>query len=388
MLSFLFIVIQAFLLLPFTGATARDAGNVPLSTLQRHPAADTFDEQLQRQDAVDTVRLIFAGDVMGHEAQLAGAWCDGGDSCYHFSPTFQWVKDYISSADLAVANLEVTFAGKPYTGYPTFSSPTSLAVALKDAGFNLLMTANNHILDRGAQGLEQTLNTLENLDILYTGAFRDADDRKINYPLIINKNGFTLAFLNYSYGSNRTITKSPVIVNYLDTTQLAVDLARCREMKPDYIIACVHWGDEYKTIENQTQQQLADFLARNGCNLIVGSHPHVVQPIKKIAVPAADSVLVAYSLGNLISNQRQRYSDGGILLEVTLTKTSGHVNLDSYRYEPVWVYRFPDKGVQLFRLIPVIDFLSNPDRYPEMSIEDEKLLLQFFKDTRKSVHFK
>ena len=335
---------------------------------------------------VNSIRLIFAGDVMGHSTQITGAWRDGGDSCYNFIPNFQWIKDYISQADIAVANLEVTFAGEPYTGYPAFSSPQSLAVALQDAGFNLLVTANNHILDRGAQGLEQTLNTLENLDILYTGTFRDADDRKINYPLIINKNGFTLAFLNYTYGSNRTITKSPVIVNYLDTVQLAVDLAKCREMKPDFIIACVHWGDEYKTIENQTQQQLADFLARNGCNLIVGSHPHVVQPIKKIAVPATDSVLVAYSLGNFISNQRQRYSDGGVLLEVTLTKTNGHVSLNAYRYEPVWVYRYPEKGVQLFRLIPVIDYLSNPDPYPEINLEDEKLLIQFYRDTKRIIY--
>jgi poly-gamma-glutamate synthesis protein (capsule biosynthesis protein) len=201
---------------------------------------------------------------------------------------------------------------------------------------------------------------------------------------------------------------------------IAEDLSRAQSLDADFIIACVHWGDEYQHKENATQSQIADFLVQHGCDLIVGSHPHVVQPIKKIAgyapTPDADfvvqpikkiagyapipnvdfvispnekaadystnSVLVAYSLGNFISNQQWRYSDGGIMLEVTLTKTDGRVTLDSYRYEPFWVHRYPEKGVQVYRLIPVLDYLTNPERYPIISIDDEKLLIQFYKDTK------
>ena len=364
----------------------------------------------------ESIRLVFAGDVMGHDMQLAGAWRDGGDSCYNFIPNFQWVKDYISSADLAIANLEVTFAGEPYSGYPAFSSPVALAVALQDAGFDVLVTANNHILDRGVSGLESTLNILDRLGFSHTGSFEDAYQRNTSYPLMIERNGFRLAFLNYTYGTNMSTAKPPTIVNYLDTTKIAEDLIRAQSLEADFIIACVHWGDEYQHKENATQQQIADFLARHGCNLIVGSHPHVVQPIKKITgyvstpdadyfVPpikkaadystdsvhivnslgnfiSTDSILVAYSLGNFISNQRWRYSDGGIMLEVTLTKTDGRVTLDSYRYEPFWVHRYPEKGVQVYRLIPVLDYLTNPERYPIISIDDEKLLIQFYKDTK------
>ena len=335
----------------------------------------------------NSIRLIFAGDVMGHSTQINGAWRDGGDSCYNFIPNFQWVKEYISSADVAVANLEVTLAGEPYTGYPTFSSPVSLADALQDAGFNLLVTANNHIMDRGAKGLQQTIDALENLGFKHTGSFKDSLSRGKNYPLIIQKNGFKLAFLNYTYSTNILKAKPPVIVNYIDTVRMAADLMKAREMEADYIITCIHWGEEYKNTENQTQRQIADFLARNGCNLIVGAHPHVVQPIRKIAVnPTADSVLVAYSLGNLVSNQRWRYSDGGIMLEVNLTKTNGIVNLDSYRYEPFWVRRYPERGVQVYRLIPVIDYQNNPGCYPKMNVMEENELMQFYNDTKNIIN--
>ena len=347
--------------------------------------APVGNQETENISVTDSIRLIFAGDMMGHSTQFKGAWRDGGDSCYNYIPNFQWVKDYISSAGLAIANLEVTFAGEPYTGYPTFSSPVSFAVALQDAGFDILTTANNHILDHGAKGLERTLEALDNLGIRHTGSFKDSTQYIENHPLKMEKNGFKLAFLNYTYTTNITVAGSSIIVNIIDTLRMAADLAEAREMNADYIITLIHWGEEYQNKENQIQRQLSDFLARHGCNLIVGTHPHVVQPIKKIAGNNADSVLVAFSLGNFVSNQRWRYSDGGIIFEVTLTKTDGIVNLDSYRYEPVWVHRYPERGVQVYRIIPVIDYLNNPERYPNMSVGDEKMLKQFYEDTKKII---
>jgi poly-gamma-glutamate synthesis protein (capsule biosynthesis protein) len=341
--------------------------------------SDTYAET---DSTPDSIRLVFVGDVMGHSTQTKGAWRDGGDSCYNFTPTFQWVKDYISSADIAIANLEVTFAGEPYTGYPRFSSPVALADALKEAGFDILLTANNHILDNGTKGLELTIDVLENLGISHTGSFKDSTDWKNNHPLMIQKNGFNLAFLNYTYGTNGFTVRPPVMVNYMDTLQVADDLAKCSAMNADFIIACIHWGEEYQNSENEAQRQFADFLSRNGCNLIVGGHPHVVQPIEKIAGMVADSVPVAWSLGNFVSNQRWRYSDGGIMLEVTLTKTGSTIELQSCKYEPFWVHRYPDKNAQLSRVILINDYLSNPERYPALTAEDEKKLMQFYTDTR------
>jgi len=333
----------------------------------------------------DTIRLVFAGDVMGHGMQITGAWRDGGDTCYNYHPSFQWVKDYISAADIAVANLEVTLAGAPYTGYPQFSSHHSLAYALQDAGFDVLLTANNHALDRKKQGMERTLDVLDSIGMLHTGTFRDSVEWKAHYPLIIESNNFRLALLNYTYGTNGIAVVKPNVVNFIDTARMVADLTQARELQPDYIIVCIHWGEEYKNKENATQRQIATLLAHNGCNLVVGSHPHVVQPFAKIPVCDGDSVPVAYSLGNFISNQRDRFRDGGITLEVTLTKTDSAVALHSIGYEPFWVYRYLYNNVSVFRLIRVNDYIEHPERYPAISANDQKLMMQFYEDTRNIV---
>jgi len=349
------------------------------------PSVQTADQSMVDSIAVpitDTLKMVFVGDVMGHGMQITGAWRDGGDTCYNYHPAFQWVKDYISAADLAVANLEVTLGGTPYTGFPKFSSHHSLASALQDAGFDLLLTANNHIFDRGKKGMMRTLDVLDSIEILHTGAFRDPVEWKTHYPLMIEKNNFRLAFLNYTYSTNGIAVEKPNVVNLMDSLRMAADLAKARQSNPDYIIACIHWGEEYKNKENAAQHQLATFLARNGCHLIVGSHPHVIQPFAKIPLSDGDSVFVAYSLGNFISNQRDRYRDGGISLELTLTKTDSIVTLQSIGYEPFWVYRYPENRVSVFRLIRINHYIEHPEYYPAISEKDRKLMMQFFEDTK------
>ena len=333
----------------------------------------------------DTVSLVFAGDVMGHSLQITGAWQDGGDSCYHYHPVFQWVKDYFSAADIAVANLEVTLAGAPYEGYPRFSSHQSLAGALHDVGFNVLLNANNHALDRYKRGMERTLDVLDSIGMLHTGTFRDSSEWEAHYPLMIEKKNFRIALLNYTYSTNGIPVEKPNIVNFIDTLRMFADLAKTRDLKPDYIITCIHWGEEYNNNENATQRELATFLARNGCNLVVGSHPHVVQPLEMLSVGNNEAVPVAYSLGNFVSNQRDRYRNGGITLELTLTKTDSLVTLQSIGYEPFWVYRYPVNKVPVFRLIPVNDYLEHPEHYPAISENDKKLMLQFYNDTKEII---
>jgi poly-gamma-glutamate synthesis protein (capsule biosynthesis protein) len=292
------------------------------------------------------------------------------------------VKDYISSADIAIGNLEVTLAGAPYTGFPQFSSHQSLAYALQDAGFDVLLTANNHTLDRGKLGMERTLDVLDSIGMTHTGTFRDSAELKADYPLIVEKNNFRFALLNYTYGTNGIAVEKPNVVNYIDTVRMAADIAKAQHLKPDYIITCIHWGEEYKNKENATQRKIAAFLARHGCNLIVGGHPHVVQPLAMLPASGRDSVPVAYSLGNFISNQRERYRNGGITLDLTLTKTDSIVTLHSIGYEPFWVYRFPVNRVSVFRLIRINDYIEHPERYPAISETDKKTMMQFYDDTR------
>ncbi|MDR3094419.1 MAG: CapA family protein [Bacteroidales bacterium] len=329
----------------------------------------------------DSIRIIIAGDLMGHGMQISGAWHDGGDSSYNYHPVFQHVKEYLSSANLTLANLEVTLAGAPYTGFPKFSSHQSFATALQDAGFDAFVTANNHALDRGKQGLERTIDVLDSLGIRHTGTFKDSVEWKTNYPLILTSNNFRIAILNYTYGTNGIAVEHPNTINRIDTLRMAADLVKARAIQPDFIITCIHWGEEYQNTENATQRKVAHFLARNGCNLIAGAHPHVVQPFAKIPVTGKDSVPVIYSMGNFVSNQRDRYRYGGIALDITLVKTDSTVRIASCGYEPFWVHRFRDNKVSVFRLIPVNDYLLHPENYT-ISNDNKQMLMQFYDDTR------
>lgn len=260
----------------------------------------------------DTARLklVFAGDIMGHDEQINGAW-NAGVSSYDYEPTFRFVKPYIEQADIAIANLEVTLAGPPYTGYPQFSSPDALAIAARDAGFDVFIQANNHALDRGRKGFNRTLRILDSLGIIHTGTFPDSAGCALNYPLILEKNKIRIALLNYTYGTNGIVIPKPSIINRIDTSQIRIDLEKAALANPDFTMVTIHWGEEYQRFENPAQQKLASFILSKGADAIIGSHPHVVQPVKWYS--PQDSTrdhVVVYSQGNFVSNQRAQYKDG------------------------------------------------------------------------------
>jgi hypothetical protein len=321
--------------------------------------------------------LVFAGDIMGHDTQIESAM-RMGNGIYDYTSCFRYVTPTIAAADIAIGNLEVTLAGPPYKGYPQFSSPDALADALKTVGFDILVQANNHAVDRGKAGLERTLHVLDSLGLIRSGVFRDSMERKVRYPLIVEKNGIRLALLNYSYSTNGIRVTPPNIVNMIDTVAIRQDLQKAATAEPDYTIALMHWGAEYQLTENSEQQQLARFLFQNGADAIIGSHPHVVQPIREM-----DGRLVVYSLGNMISNQRKRYTDGGILFQMTLEK-NGSTGITGYGYIPVWVHKpETEKGTD-FRLVPAaVDTLLYRDL--DIGPEDAKMMQLFLEDTRKNL---
>ncbi len=322
--------------------------------------------------------LLFAGDIMGHDTQIESAKKQGAGE-YNYSSCFQYLEPLISSADIAIGNLEVTLAGPPYKGYPAFSSPDELALELKRVGFDILVHANNHAIDRRKKGLERTLTTLDSAGIIHSGVFKNLQERSIHYPLIVEKNGIRLAFLNYTYGTNGIKVTAPNIVNYIDTAQIKIDLAKARTAKPDFIIVLMHWGNEYERKENSKQRSIAEFLLKNGTDAIIGSHPHVVQPIRM----EQRKNLVAYSMGNMISNQRKRYTDGGIMVEMTLEK-SDSTYITDYSYLPIWVYKPQLKNGTAFQLIPAaID--SSMQSEIKMESTDVKKMLLFLEDTRNNL---
>ncbi|NJN32871.1 MAG: CapA family protein [Saprospiraceae bacterium] len=227
----------------------------------------------------ETLRLMFVGDIMSQSQQIASAVQSGGS--HNYTPCFRYIRPILEQADLAFGNLECTLRSEPpFTGYPNFRSPDQLGEALRWAGFDVLVTANNHALDGGLNGLTHTLDVLKKNRFLTTGTFRNERERAIFYPKIIYKKGFKIALLNATHHTNGYRTPTPSVVNRLDIAQLKADLKKAQAMTPDFIITFLHWGNEHKLDEDVNQRALARILHEAGSHLVIGAHPHVVQPIK------------------------------------------------------------------------------------------------------------
>ena len=330
------------------------------------------------------VRIIFAGDLMGHMPQHNAAL--QADGSYDYTPCFRYIKDYVSSADCAILNLEVPLAGKPYSGYPQFSAPDALAVAARDAGFDIMTTANNHCMDRGRRGLERTLDALDSLEIPHLGTYRTRTERDTAQPLLVEVRGLTIALLTYTYGTNGIPVQEPNMVSFIDTAEMARDLRFAHESGADYVITLIHWGIEYAVKANREQEQMARWLLEHGCDAVIGGHPHVVQNFTLDAIPDNDRYpeVVVYSMGNLVSNQRDVNTDGGIMIEMTLKagQPGQRAKLVSCKYLPYWVYRGTIDSLYQYYIVPSSDAVAYPDSY-QIEGADLKALQLFDSNTRK-----
>jgi len=214
------------------------------------------------RDSIPPLNLLFVGDVMGHGPQIKSAKTADG---YDYTECFRYVKPMVEQADLAIANLEVTLPGKPpYKGYPWFRSPDVLADALRGAGFDLLVTANNHSNDAGKRGVQHTIEVAQNLNFLQTGTFTDKRHHQLYYPLIVYRKGYKIAFLNYTYDTNKMPTIAPTMVNEIDEDLIQADLEKAKRMNPDYTIVVIHWGKEYQLQPSRTQIKLTRKMAKWG----------------------------------------------------------------------------------------------------------------------------
>jgi poly-gamma-glutamate synthesis protein (capsule biosynthesis protein) len=329
-----------------------------------------------------SVKLIFAGDLMGHMPQHNAALQKDGS--YDYAPCFRYVKDYVKSADLAILNLEVPLDGKPYSGYPQFSAPDALAEDARNAGFDIMTTANNHCMDRGKHGLQRTLQALDRMGIPHLGTYVDRAQHDAEHPLMVDVKGLRLALLTYTYGTNGIPAVEPNIVNLIDTAEMARDLRVAKEKGADYVITLIHWGIEYAVKANREQEQTARWLLEHGSDAVIGGHPHVVQNFTLDANPKNDRYpeIVVYSMGNLVSNQRDVNTDGGIMIELTLTKTQGSSIIDqNCRYMPYWVHRGTVDSLYQYYIVPSTDAIAHPDSY-QITGADLKALHLFDKNTR------
>ena len=287
------------------------------------------------------------------------------DGSYDFRPHFQYVKPFFRNADLVIGNLETPLAGGRLSGYPAFNAPDELADALKWAGFNALTLANNHSLDKGWKGLQRTVEVVNEQGFLYTGAYLSAEDRAASR--IFQAAGVSVGLLSYTYGVNTGIYKYPDgetwRLDFVNEELMSADLITLREAGADFSVVNVHFGDEYQRKPNKKQLALVAALFEAGADLVIGHHPHVVQPGSLRSGPDGDQAAV-FSLGNFISNQRDRYTDQGLMLTVRLSldhfgqKYLGPIVLHQTRC----IRRIVD-GRATYRVLPVQEAMENPAAY-------------------------
>ena len=321
------------------------------------------------------ISMSVIGDIMCHNSQYTDAYVASSDT-YDFSYVFEDIKQYIEPADIAIGNIETTFAGKErgYSNYPTFNSPEQLATNLKDLGIDVLCTANNHSLDKGYSGLTSTLKFLDDAGISHMGTYDSAESQ--NEILIKDVNGIKIAFLAYTYGTNGIPVpkNNPYCINLIDKDLILKHLELAKEQEPDLICVNMHWGLEYKTKQNSEQEELADFLFTNGVDIILGSHPHVLQPMEKKTITLEDGstkdCFVIYSLGNFISGQNQDNTRNSVILNIECTK-SGETNkttIDSVSYVPIYMYKSSSGKTKRYKVLDIEQSIKNYENGTNQSI--------------------
>ena len=338
-----------------------------------------------------TIHMSAFGDTMCHLTNIKNAY-DASKKDYDFSNVFKNVRNYLEDADITIGNLETTFAGssRGYTGYPTFNAPEVLGQNLKDMGVDVLTTANNHCMDKGNSGLVSTLDYLDKYEISHTGTARSEEEQ--DSILIKDVNGIKIAFLSYTYGTNGITIPSdkPYSVNLIDKELIKKHIASAKEQNVDVICVSMHWGLEYKLKPNSTQTELADFLFENGVDIILGSHPHVLEPMEKRTITLEDGTtkdgFVIYSLGNFVSGQIYANTKSTVILDIQITKNSvGKISIDNVKYTPVYLY---DKGAGTktrtrYTLIDLEKSISDYENGNDSSIS--KSLYNTFKDELENI---
>ncbi|NLK21455.1 MAG: CapA family protein [Epulopiscium sp.] len=342
----------------------------------------------KKEPEIHSAKMKVVGDIMVHEWQIEAAF-DKESNTYDFGRQFELVKPFLEDGDITIGNLETTLAGSEagYSGYPRFNTPDSLGDSLKDSGFDILTTANNHSLDTNAKGALRTLDILDKLEIEHTGTYRSQEESE---QIIIKEvNTISFAFLSYTYGTNGIpIPKEhSYLVNLIDMEKMKADIRKAKGLSPDFIVVSIHFGEEYQEYPNGNQKQIVDELFDVGADIILGSHPHVIQSMETRKITRDDGsekiCFVIYSLGNFVSSQRTPLyppRDAGIILNLDFEKIENEkAELKSVSFMPTWVQFSKKDGKRLIRVIG--NNLSEEELKEELNGDE----INRFKSTREYI---
>lgn len=363
---------------------------------------------------VSTAKISATGDILMHMPCIeAGQNSDGSYSFDHF---FKYVKDYVSGADYAVANLETTLAGLDngynYSGYPAFNCPDGIVASLKNTGFDMLLTANNHCYDTRSKGYHRTQQVLTDAKFDYIGTVPDEDTPQY---LIKDVNGIAVGMVCYTYEDNsdpNTVAPNGIImkdadeklinsfnVNELDTFYKRIEdqIRQMKDQGAEALVLYIHWGVEYQLTENQTQNTIAQKMCDLGIDVIVGGHPHVIQPMELLTSTDNENhkTLCLYSTGNALSNQRRDlmrlntgHTEDGILFNFTFAKYSdGTVRVEDASVIPTWInkYKSASTGKYVYEIYPLDSQIEDWKTQMDMKDSTEKEARASYERTMKIV---
>jgi poly-gamma-glutamate synthesis protein (capsule biosynthesis protein) len=322
-----------------------------------------------------TITLTAAGDCLMHNTQIwSGLQADGS---YCFDSFFPEVRELIMEGDYSSINFEAAMAGpdSAYTGYPLFNSPDAMAQTLKEAGFDLVATANNHCLDRGVKGAIRTLKVLEQAGLDTLGTYKSEEDS--HTYLIKDIKGVKVAYLAYTYGTNGIPLPDEYsfLINFLDEKEILADIKAVRP-QVDVLVLVLHWGLEYNPRPSDMQKRQAYSFLEAGADVILGSHPHVIQTMEKIRIAEKDKFVI-YSMGNFISHQIGQERNSGIVLKMKFTKdfSSGNTLLDEVSYTPTFSHSYQEAGKMKFRVVPVEKTIEKIEKGEERILSKNHLPL-------------
>lgn len=320
----------------FLVACGKSAGdNSSAETIET--GQQTQENYAHAQTDADDVSFMAVGDNLIHNQIYRNA--QTSENTYNFKPIYKDVADEIQNTDLAFINQETMFGGdyRPYSAYPRFNTPSDMAGDLSDLGFDLVNGSNNHTLDMGTEGLMNTIKYWDQYkdQVLYTGVFESQAARD-NIP-VIEKNGMTFSLLSYTYDTNGIEPEQPYHVNYFDPELIKNDVQSAQEMS-DFVIVSAHWGDEHTFQPNTKQKEYAQYFADLGVDLVVGHHPHTIQPMEWVTGTSGNETLVAYSLGNFFASSMNDINSLGGSLHLDFNKEGNKEFIDNVRWEPLVIH--------------------------------------------------
>ncbi len=329
----------------------KDAGDI----------AETIEES-----KIATIKLLAVGDIMFHSPQYRAAF-NKETLSYDFTPNFRHIKKYVEEAHIAIGNFETVTAGEDvgFSGFPRFNTPKESLLALKETGFDILSTANNHCLDQGKNGIFKTIDNISEYKMKNIGTYKEPNDNM----LIEEIEDIKIGFLSYTYGLNGmdfTLTAEELsyMVNKIDEEKIKQDIEKLKSSDVDLIAVFIHWGNEYQREPSNYQIELGSKMVEWGANIILGSHPHVIQKSQIIEKDGKDNFII-YSMGNFLSNQRKEtmnnsYTEDGVMVNLEIEKdfTSGETKIKNIEYIPTWVHRYRENGKLSFEILPINDYIN------------------------------